>query len=108
MTQVLEIVTTTEDHSQAKALANSLIEKRLAACVQIDGPMQSVYYWDGEVKHEAEFRITIKTTSDRADGIQELFQKQHPYDLPQWIERPAYQSERGSAYATWVKQQVKQ
>lgn len=106
MAQLLEIVTTTEDNTQAQTLANLLIERRLAACAQIDGPIQSTYYWNGEVKNDTEFRITIKTTSENAAAIRRVFDEHHAYDLPQWIERASVPSEHGTAYAEWVRQQV--
>ncbi len=106
MTHLLEIVTTTEDQSQAQTLANLLIQRRLAACAQIDGPIQSTYYWDGEVKNDTEFRITIKTIPEASAAIHKLFGEHHPYDLPQWIERVSEPSELGTVYANWVRQQV--
>ncbi len=82
---VIEIITTVQTESQADELAQSLLRTRLAACIQVDGPITSTFRWQGSVCREQEFRCTIKTTSCLLPAIEQHFAEHHPYDTPQFI-----------------------
>ncbi len=71
-------------HESAMQMANGLVEQQLAACVQIDGPVQSVYRWQGEIQCDAEYRLMIKFISSNEDKLQRWLSQNHPYDTPQW------------------------
>src|SRR5690606_21914986 len=77
--------TTVETAEQARALATGLIESRLAACVQIDGPITSVYRWDGAIESTPEYRVTVKFLVDRSFALETWLHNHHPYATPQWI-----------------------
>lgn len=106
MSGVIEIVTTVETLAQARELAGQLVERRAAACVQIDGPIRSVYRWQAAINEGEEYRVTVKTLSRCVGAIDELFKDLHPYDLPQWIQRTSEPSEPAAQYAKWVSEQV--
>lgn len=92
--------TTVESSEQAEAIAKGLLQERLAACVQIDSPIISHYVWDGQSCSEKEFRVVIKTTSERTDEVIDWLAQNHPYDEPQIVVLPVEKASPG--YARWV------
>ena len=90
-------VATAED---ARRLADGLIDERLAACVQISGPVESVYRWEGAVDHATEFRLAVKFASSRAVAIEQWMKRHHPYETPQWLCVPAIAG--AEKYLNWV------
>lgn len=96
---VLSLVTTVASMADAQRLARLLLDRRLAACVQIEPGLVSHYIWQGEQCEEQELRLTIKTLPSRAAAIQTLFEEHHPYDLPQFL---TVLMEATPAYAAWV------
>ena len=75
--------TTVATRPDAERLARGLVESRLAACAQIDGPITSVYHWQGKIETTAEFRITIKFTASNAAALETWLRDNHPYDTPE-------------------------
>ncbi len=71
------------DLASAQALAGSLVEDRLAACVSLLPGVQSVYRWQGKVQSESEVLLLIKTTSTRVDALSAAIVARHPYELPE-------------------------
>lgn len=100
---VVEIRTTLGDRAAADALAARLVGGRLAACVQIDGPIASTYAWRGAVETAEEWRCTCKTTAARADACRAAILAAHPYDTPEIIAATVAAS---AAYAAWVAESV--
>ncbi|AWT60413.1 MAG: Divalent-cation tolerance protein CutA [Candidatus Moanabacter tarae] len=95
-------ITTTETFLDAKKLASAAVEKRLAACAQIDGPITSIYYWEGEIQSDKEFRILLKYPDERSVDLQDWILDEHPYETPEWvIINPEFVSEE---YEKWVFQ----
>ncbi len=84
-------------------LARELVDRRMAACVNIL-PATSVYRWEGKVREDEEHLMVIKTRRTYVDDIRDLFDEQHPYDLPEVI---ALEVEDGSAnYLTWIRDET--
>lgn len=77
--------TTTATRDDALRLAQGLIGSDLAACAQVDGPITSVYRWEGRVEESAEFRVTVKFLRAREPAVQAWLTAHHPYETPQWI-----------------------
>jgi periplasmic divalent cation tolerance protein len=100
---VLSLVTTVGSPQDAQRLARTILEQRLAACVQIDQGVVSHYVWQGRQCEEPELRLTIKTLPDRVAALQALFDAHHPYELPQFLTTV---TEASSAYAGWVRDAV--
>ncbi len=92
--------TTVQSSEQAEAIAKGLLRERLAACVQIDSSIISHYVWDGQSCSEKEFRVVIKTTSQRTDQVIDWLAQNHPYDEPQIVALPVEKASRG--YVRWV------
>jgi periplasmic divalent cation tolerance protein len=99
MSDLILILTTMPDDDRADALARTLVDERLAACVNVHLPMMSTYRWKGTVEREAERQIVIKTTRDRHAALEARLRELHPYELPEFVVLEATASE---AYAAWV------
>jgi periplasmic divalent cation tolerance protein len=96
----LLVLTNLPDRATAERLADVLIEKRVAACVNILAPCRSVYRWKGTVQHDEEHPVLIKTTAERYPALESAIRAAHPYELPEIIAVPV---ERGlAAYLDWV------
>jgi len=101
----LLVLTNVPDRAVAEKLAGMLIEKRLAACVNILAPCRSVYRWKGAVQHDEEHPMLIKTTQERYAALEQALRAGHPYELPEII---AVTIERGlPAYLDWVAAETK-
>jgi periplasmic divalent cation tolerance protein len=84
----------------AERLAQGLLERRLAACVQLDEGVQSHYRWQGKACADAEVRLTIKSLPALLPQLQAFMAEQHPYEVPQLL----WQTMGASpAYAEWVR-----
>ncbi|MGF1450162.1 MAG: divalent-cation tolerance protein CutA [Opitutales bacterium] len=94
--------TTLDTKDSAEALARGLVKARLAACVQIDGPIQSVYRWQGAVEQGAEWRLWVKFPGSKASALEQWLAEQHPYETPQWVALPA--ESVGAAYHAWARE----
>jgi periplasmic divalent cation tolerance protein len=96
----LLVLTNLPDRAAAERLADALIEKRVAACVNILAPCRSVYRWQGTVQRDEEHPMLIKTTEERYAALEAAIRAGHPYELPEIIALPI---ERGlPAYLDWV------
>ncbi|MEO8142612.1 MAG: divalent-cation tolerance protein CutA [Betaproteobacteria bacterium] len=98
--QTLLVLTNLPDRAAADKLADALIEKRVAACVNILAPCRSVYRWKNDLRHDEEYPMLIKTTAERYGALEAAIRAGHPYELPEII---ALTVERGlPAYLDWV------
>ncbi len=96
----LLVLTNLPDRAAAERLADSLVEKRLAACVNILAPCRSVYRWQGAMQHDEEHPMLIKTSAGRYAELEAAIRAGHPYELPEIIAVPI---ERGlPPYLDWV------
>lgn len=96
----LVVLTNLPDRAAAEKLAASLIEQRVAACVNILAPCRSVYRWQGAVQNDEEHPMLIKTTTERYAALEAAIRAAHPYDLPEIVALPI---ERGlPAYLNWI------
>jgi periplasmic divalent cation tolerance protein len=101
----LLVLTNLPDRAAAEKLADAIVAKNLAACVNILAPCRSVYRWKGAVQHDEEHPVLIKTTTERYAALESEMRAQHPYELPEIIAVPI---ERGlPAYLDWVAAETK-
>ena len=101
----LLVLTNLPDRAAAERLADLVVEKRLAACVNILAPCRSVYRWKGAVQHDEEHPMLIKTTAERYPELEKALRAAHPYELPEIV---AVSIERGlPAYLEWVAGETK-
>lgn len=96
----LVVLTNVADLAAAERLARELVERRLAACVNLLAPCRSFYRWDGAVQQDAEYPLLIKTTRARYAALEAAIRERHPAELPEIIAVPI---EAGlGAYLEWV------
>ncbi len=96
----LLVLTNVPERAVAERLAGLLVERRLAACVNILAPCRSVYRWKGAVQHDEEHPMLIKTTVERYPALEQALRAAHPYELPEIVALPI---ERGlPAYLEWL------
>ena len=101
---VLVCWTTVSQQEQARTIAKALLERRVAACVQIDGPIESHYCWDGRVCCETEYRLVIKTSVEQQTRLKEVLRELHPYEVPQVVTVRSVDVD--GDYARWVDEQT--
>ena len=97
-------LTTIGSEADAIALAKTLVDERLAACVNVLPPMISIYRWKGSVEQDKEHQIVIKTTADRLAALEARLRQLHPYELPEFLVVDL--AGGGSAYLAWVRESV--
>lgn len=102
---LLLIVTTVDEEAQARSMARSVIEKGLAACVQI-ARIDSVYRWEGAVQETAEWQLSCKVAPAHAQALWQALLAMHPYEVPMLYAVPVAQAHQ--PYAQWVAQAGKQ
>lgn len=98
------VYTTTSDQEEARELAGLLVARRLAACAQISGPIESTYWWQGEVESAEEWRLAVKTRRSRFDEVAAAIRESHSYDLPQIIGVPIVAAD--PTYLRWLHGEV--
>lgn len=98
-TEVLAVTTTVGSMDDALALARKIVDRRLAACVQLDPVAASVYRWKDAVCQDPEVRLTMKTLASSLQQLQDFIAQHHPYELPQltWTAMKCT-----PAYGEWV------
>jgi periplasmic divalent cation tolerance protein len=89
----------------AESIARSLVEKRLAACVQIVDPIRSIYRWQGKIEEETEVLLLLKSRRDLLPSIAGLLDELHPYDVPELIATPIVGG--STAYLSWLQEAVR-
>ena len=104
MSDKLIVLTTAGSETEARKMAQTLVERRLAACVNIIPRIQSVYRWEGKVGETEECLLLIKTVKAREDQVRTAIRELHTYDLPECIAIPI---ESGSGeYLKWLSDSV--
>ena len=94
------VLTTLPGDADAAAFCHALVESRLAACANILPIMESVYRWEGDVQHDSERQVVIKTARDRLILLWEKVRELHPYDVPEFIVLPIIDG--NDAYLRWI------
>ncbi len=94
------VLTTLPADADGAGFARAIVEERLAACVNLLAPMESIYRWEGNVEQETERQVVIKTSRDRVVGLWERIREMHPYDVPEFLVLPIVDG--NDAYLRWV------
>ncbi len=94
------MLTTVGSEEEAGAIATHLLDRRLAACVQVIGPVESRFWWDGRVETAAEWLCLAKTTADRYDGVEAAIRERHSYEVPEILAVPVSRGSRD--YLGWL------
>ncbi len=101
---ILVVVTSMPNEPSAKTLARDLVEAHLAACVQLQGGMTSIYRWDGKICEEQEILLSAKTMASKWLAISAFIKDKHPYEVPEILAFSPAQHER--EYGKWVESEV--
>ncbi len=100
MKAYIQISTTTETKEQAQKIAKYLVEQKLAACVQISGPIESIYRWKGKVETANEYLCLIKTRESLFGLVEAAIKQLHPYETPEIIALPIVNG--SMEYLSWL------
>jgi len=104
VTAAYQVTTTLESESAAAALAGTLVEERLAACVQVIGPVRSTYRWKGAVERATEWLCVAKTAEDRLQATVARIRTLHPYELPEIVATAIDAGDTG--YLEWIRRET--
>lgn len=104
MTNAIEVTTTASSKDEAQRIAAALVERRLAACVQVQGPIASTYWWEGKVETSEEWRCVAKTRVQLFDQVEAAIRQLHSYQTPEIL---AVRVAAGSAaYLQWMQDEL--
>lgn len=103
--QIGLVLVTTASETEARSLAQGLLEARLAACVAVT-PVESIYRWQGTIHTDSEYQLVIKTDLALFDQIAAQVAQQHSYEVPEIIAVPIVKS--AESYGQWLLEQVTQ
>jgi periplasmic divalent cation tolerance protein len=105
MTNKRLVLTTTASLEEGKKIARELVDRRLAACVNILPKIESIYRWEGKVEEAQEYLLLIKTTAEAFPTLSEAIRQLHSYDVPECI---ALAIEDGSEkYLNWIAESLR-
>ena len=105
MADFIQVITTVDSEEDAQNIAGAVVGERLAACVQIIGPISSVYHWNDTIENAEEWMLVIKSRSDLFSELSGLIQQLHPYDVPEILATPIVAG--GASYLEWMAGQLK-
>ena len=104
MTDKIVVLCTCSSNDEARALANALIEKRLAACVNLMPPVRSIYHWKGAVEEGEETLMIIKSSRPLFEKVRAEIARQHSYEVPEIIALPIVDG--SEAYLEWMDREL--
>jgi periplasmic divalent cation tolerance protein len=102
--EFIQVVTTTGTQAEARKIAQSLVEERLAACVQIVGPIESTYRWQEKIETAAEWQCWCKTRRSKYDAVVGVIRQLNTYDVPEILVLPIIDG--SEAYLHWLAQET--
>ncbi len=98
------VFVTTSDKEEAENIARSLLEERIAACVNIVDNVSSIYWWKEAIESSREALIIIKTRVEKFNKLVETVKKKHSYEVPEIIALPIYIGY--SKYLEWIDSEI--
>lgn len=101
---MIQIQTTVESKEDGQKISKTLVEARLAACVQVIGPIHSKYRWQGKVEETDEWLVLIKTRTELYESVEKAVIEIHPYENPEIIAVPIERSSAG--YMAWLNDET--
>jgi periplasmic divalent cation tolerance protein len=105
MADFMQVVTTVDSEESGERLARGIVDARLAACVQIVGPIRSLYWWQGSIDDTRETQLIIKTTSECLTALEVYIKENHSYETPEII---ATEISWGSReYLDWISAETR-
>lgn len=104
MAAIIEVHTTIDSREAAQKIAEAIVSKRLAACVQVFGPITSTYWWEGKVEQAEEWVCTMKTRKALFNELERAIKAEHTYDVPEIVATPIITGSQ--SYLTWIEHET--
>lgn len=104
MSEFVQVTVSAGSKLDAERIARSVVENRLAACAQVLGPMQSVYWWQGAVETAEEWLCLLKTSAAKYAALEAAVKSAHPYDTPEIIATPIVDGSK--PYLDWLRKEL--
>ncbi|MBN2419302.1 MAG: divalent-cation tolerance protein CutA [Deltaproteobacteria bacterium] len=105
MTEFINVFITINDSRKAREIAESLLDKGLAACVQISGPLTSLYKWEGKSVEDQEWLLIAKSDRDHYPELEKQVKKLHAYEVPEILAVAVEDGNRD--YLNWLSKELK-
>ncbi|MEM1542621.1 MAG: divalent-cation tolerance protein CutA [Thermoproteota archaeon] len=105
MSKYIQVFTTMGNKEDALRIAKILLEKRLAACFQIIGPIKSLYWWKGKIEESEEWLCVIKSKEELYEELEKTIRENHPYEVPEIIAIPIAFGNK--SYFEWINMELK-
>lgn len=105
MAHYIQVITTTETKADAQTIASAVVEKRLAACAQIVGPITSTYWWQEKIETAEEWLCVLKSKEMLYERLEQAIQAIHPYEEPEIIASPIVKGSEG--YLAWLDENTR-
>lgn len=103
-TDAIQIITAMPSAASARKISRVLVQKRLAACVQVTGPVTSIYRWENRVETAREWLCLIKTGKALYGWVEKEIRKMHPYEVPEILAVPISRGDR--RYLRWLSGEI--
>lgn len=100
----IQVITTTAGRKDAQRIAGAVVERRLAACAQIIGPIKSTYWWKGKIETAEEWLCVMKTQRCLYGRLEDTIRRLHPYEVPEIIALPILSGSK--TYLAWLNQEL--
>ncbi len=100
MTDFIQVMTAIGSKEDAQKIANGIIGQRLAACVQVIGPITSTYWWQDAIETAEEWLCLMKTRQDLYERVEQAIRENHPYDEPEILAMPVLAG--SETYLEWI------
>ncbi len=104
MTEFIQVFITVNDREKSGEIAEILLEKKLAGCVQISGPLRSVYRWQGNILEDQEWMLIAKSDKDHYSELEKEVRRIHPYEVPEILAVPVWDG--NSSYLNWLRDEL--
>jgi periplasmic divalent cation tolerance protein len=105
MADYIQVLTTVGSEEEAERISSALVERRLAACVQVVGPIVSRYRWQGKIEVDQEWQCLAKTEAERYAEVEAAIRELHSYEQPEIIATPIVAGSSG--YLDWISESVR-
>ena len=100
MTDYIQLYTTVETKEDAEKISRRVVEKRVAACAQIIGPIESTYWWEGKIERAEEWLCVMKSRNELYQALEKTVKEIHPYEVPEILAIPIYAG--NPSYLEWL------
>lgn len=104
MTEFIQVSTTTDKREDAEHISKAIVENRLAACVQISGPVTSIYRWNDNMEESEEWLLTMKTSKNIYPRLEQAIKNFHPYEVPEIVAVPIIAGSKD--YLDWLEKET--